>query len=900
MDPRGSVWRKWDLHVHTPASLVHNYTGADAWDRFLRELEELPPEFKVLGINDYIFLDGYRRILQERAKGRLKNIDLVLPVIELRLDKFGGSHSHFSRVNYHVIFSNELPPETIEQQFLSALSSKYVLTPQYDSIRTSGKWVAVPARQSLVDLGQFIIGSVPKHERAKFGPPLIEGFNNLCISLAALKDALSSHYFRGKTITAVGKTEWAGIKWTDHSIADKKTIINDTELVFISAASPQDWKKAKDSLTAAGVNDRLLDCSDAHTFSNSDHKDRLGKCFTWIKADPTFEGLRQAIFDYRSRVAISLDRPIEPLLCIRRVTLNFPDNTQVTSASGSDNFCFRGNKQISFSPYLTCIIGGRGTGKSTLLNLLHEKLASGETRFFKDNTLAPQPEASIPSCVSIDEDEEQKVVEFLQQNEIEQFAMDPSRFTSAIFSRLNKRDVMGTLYDVQRNIEDAVEEIEAQIDRLKTHHLLAKSLADGEKELATRKALIESFQNDSYKKINEDLGRLNKELQSFRNDRKRLETLVKDLRTLIANHPLQLTDTPNAHEKQIRLILSTIEQAITAKDSDPEILVAKQREIEISEKVTELKDKMDEFLRGRGLSVENLADVGNASERVAELEQEIPVMKARAASLSAEITAFTPKRALSEDYSNASSKLLLPINALLQNLSAEVKPIKLQYEFDFDALRESLIQHITQELSEESRVRIDHVGQMLEGVDFINLSSSKYAVSQIPADRETGKALRDYLSKDINFENFRLEVEKGLLDVETYGRIRVSYDGKPVENTSFGQRCTAAIVVLLLLGNSPIVVDEPEAHLDSALIAKYLVELVKETKNNRQIIFATHNANFVINGDAELIHVLSMSDDKITQIVSTTIENLEHRGRLLALEGGKEAFQKRELRYGIE
>ena len=87
--------------------------------------------------------------------------------------------------------------------------------------------------------------------------------------------------------------------------------------------------------------------------------------------------------------------------------------------------------------------------------------------------------------------------------------------------------------------------------------------------------------------------------------------------------------------------------------------------------------------------------------------------------------------------------------------------------------------------------------------------------------------------------------------------------------------------------------------MDSALIAKYLVDLVKRKKVNRQIIFATHNANFVINGDADLIHSLSMDSDKISRITSITIEDLEHRPRLLDLEGGREAFQSREKRYGL-
>ncbi len=79
-DPAGSKWRKWDLHVHTPASIFQRYGGdtEQAWERFLQDLERLPDEFKVLGINDYLFIDGYKRLLKEKKQGRLKNIDLLL------------------------------------------------------------------------------------------------------------------------------------------------------------------------------------------------------------------------------------------------------------------------------------------------------------------------------------------------------------------------------------------------------------------------------------------------------------------------------------------------------------------------------------------------------------------------------------------------------------------------------------------------------------------------------------------------------------------------------------------------------------------------------------------------------------------------------------------------------
>ena len=116
---RGSEWRIWDLHVHTPLSLEHNYQsshGEDVWDKYIDALENLPDDIKVLGINDYLFIDGYRKILYYKKQGRLSNIDLILPVIEFRLSKFCGNEK-FKRINYHIIFSNELTPDKFSNNF---------------------------------------------------------------------------------------------------------------------------------------------------------------------------------------------------------------------------------------------------------------------------------------------------------------------------------------------------------------------------------------------------------------------------------------------------------------------------------------------------------------------------------------------------------------------------------------------------------------------------------------------------------------------------------------------------------------------------------------------------------------------------------------------------------------
>ena len=129
-NPRGSIWRKWDLHLHTPASIINSYGNSEnVWEDYITDLEALSEDFKVLGINDYLFLEGYERLKYEKeTNNRLNNIDLLLPVVEFRIRKFAGvEFRNTKRINLHVIFSNELQVNTIKGQFLQALEQRRVL-----------------------------------------------------------------------------------------------------------------------------------------------------------------------------------------------------------------------------------------------------------------------------------------------------------------------------------------------------------------------------------------------------------------------------------------------------------------------------------------------------------------------------------------------------------------------------------------------------------------------------------------------------------------------------------------------------------------------------------------------------------------------------------------------------
>ena len=372
-DPRGSIWKKCDLHIHTPASVIQNYGGdtPEVWERFISDLESLPSEFKIIGINDYLFIDGYKKVVDYKSKGRLPKIELILPVLEFRLKKFAGAESKLRRINFHVIFSDQISSEVIHHQFLNALSSKYKLAPGHEGIT----WSGVPTRESLCDLGRSIKGTVPNEKISQYGSDFEEGFNNLTLDEDDIIQILrKSTYFNKKSkplyITAIGKTEWESLSWTDGSIADKKDVINKVDLVFISAESVEHFHNARNKLKEQNVNHLLLDCSDAKQYSNSSQKDRIGKCFTWVKADSSFEGLQYVLYESESRIFIGETPPI-----IKRVNTNrtkYMKTIKINQAIESmyDEETWFKDISIDLNKELVAVIGNKGNGKSALSDII--------------------------------------------------------------------------------------------------------------------------------------------------------------------------------------------------------------------------------------------------------------------------------------------------------------------------------------------------------------------------------------------------------------------------------------------------------------------------------------------------------------------------------------------------
>jgi ABC-type uncharacterized transport system ATPase subunit len=127
-----------------------------------------------------------------------------------------------------------------------------------------------------------------------------------------------------------------------------------------------------------------------------------------------------------------------------------------------------------------------------------------------------------------------------------------------------------------------------------------------------------------------------------------------------------------------------------------------------------------------------------------------------------------------------------------------------------------------------------------------------------------------------------------LLDGDTY---------KESTHLSTGQRCTTILPILLIQSERPLLIDQPEDNLDNAFVYDTIVTALKAVKGSRQVIFVTHNPNIPVLGEAERVFVFSSDGEhSIVQRSGTVDECKDDIERIL--EGGREAFLQRKLRYG--
>lgn len=914
-NPRGSEWRKWDLHVHTPASIEHNYrckNGKDVWDSFISDLEALPKEIKVLGINDYLFIDGYKKVLSYKKEGRLANIDLILPVIELRLAKFCGT-KQFKRINFHIIFSNDIAPEVIENQFINALSSSYQLDPE--SGQTT--WDGFLTKDNLKRLGEKIINSVPEEQKSKFGSPMKEGFNNLNLELDAIYTTLekASSFFKGKYITAIGKTEWDELKWDDSSIAEKKNIINRANIVFTAAESVEKFNSAKLKLKEQCVNDLLLDCSDAHNnIECSSIKDRLGNCFTWIKADPTFEGLKQVMYEPEERVRIQTTIPDDKNIyqVLDKVVLN------------EEGFW---NDTIYLSPNLNTIIGGRSTGKSTLLKAIaavhnHNSVDSddfimkhlgGITVEWKDGT-----------------DQIGREIEYFKQSYMHDIASDPKKTSELIESIIKNKDTSGILTMYYTHLNDVSRKITEQMFSLfqtfkelneKRKELTALGKKDGVvQQINILKNKVSELQNTS-KITLEQQALFDANIQKIKSLELEIEKADKDLKIL----EKLLIVTPFDYSFEEQWQMDKLSFRLNQYDLSREFKNLKIRTEQ--DFIALVRKYQEETILAKG-KIQEQCRVIRESEAFTKVIKFIEGNK-ELKDISDRITAEEKKLAQIEQLQATIDKIRTDCNNLFASIidlhcsiKGKAEDVEKQLNISYDGLsitvklehHRDILQHFLEDrLNLRGNERQDYYIRIVRNYDSDNRTYAKDFLKKI---------LLGELQLKNGYEALNVATEFFAKSWYSIG-FELSYQGDSFKQMSEGKQ--AFVILKLLLDFSektcPILIDQPEDSLDNRAIYNELVTYIKRKKRERQIILVTHNSNVVVSADAENVIVANQEgsdshnkDGLRFQYVNGALEYTKPKDKdetsvlysqgirehvCDILEGGVEAFKKREQKYGI-
>lgn len=541
---RGSEWRKWDLHLHSPASYI---SGFGTWDDYVKKVNEVTKrkEIKVLGITDYFSVDGYEKLVTN-YRDRLEEIDLILPNIEFRLDNivYRRDHKDPKRLNYHVIFSNEVSIQDIKTQFLGDLHF-------YKGSGSAGTLSQVNVDKEAIErYGK----ECRKQDDFKNDSDLLAGAKNIVFKIDKIVNTLRNkpEYFKGKYLLFLESEFWCDIDWgQDYGL--RKTLLEISHGVFDSNSKDIVWflgrhrSSYSDQQKFIEEFGRLFPCihgSDAHNVQELETRPDLDK-YCWIKADPTFEGLKQITCEPEERVYIgaSVSKSKNDANVIDRVEIR---NSNHWFEEGS----------IPLNENLITIIGEKGAGKTALADFV--ALAAGDFDIGGDDPgsfvtkalkSTKQIEETIEKClvsvcwrdggedsITITKDfkgyKETKKVRYLSQSFIEKKCR-PERaeelqeeIEAVIFQHIPTQDRMGrtTFLELKKlktqgievrkadcrkqlfTLNEEIYAIEEEIDSIPAKKEEERKLKIEAKQLAEQKP---KPQTDEERKIEEKLTRLN-------------------------------------------------------------------------------------------------------------------------------------------------------------------------------------------------------------------------------------------------------------------------------------------------------------------------------------------------------------------------------------------------------
>lgn len=942
---RGSEWRKWDFQVHTPESHLNNGFGDD-WDSYVQELfrAAIAKDLAVIAITDYFTIDGYKKLKQDYlAKSdtlgelfsaaeiaKIRQIR-IFPNVEFRLNKLVGSN----RINCHVILSDEVEIKDIEENFLHDLSFVYEGEPQATAEKRKLKV------DNLRDLGARLI---KEHANFVGQLPLFVGMKNAVVDenhiLAALKDKrLKNKYL----FCMVADEDLSKIKWDSQDHHTRKVLIQCSDALCSSNPNTRNWALGQKPQYQGGEKafieefKSLKPCihgSDCHTYDEIGHpcalrgksahscKTNSATCdlrYCWIKADTTFEGLRQIIHEPADRVFIGPSAP------------EYHDTARVISRVSLRNSSgWFGDIDVNLNPAMISIIGQKGSGKSALADLMAFAAGSWDpedkvsflhradghldgttiTLYWSDG----ESSAGIVGRKS-DADNE---VHYLSQNYVERICAKDGiskelvrEIEKVIFHYLDPVDTFNAAdFDDLRTIK--TESIREEGNRLRDG---IASIIREECALRDQKAKLPE-KSARAKKLRDERDGLVKQLpkpataeeKKAQDELQAKRNILVGLQQQVAAHKLTLQRVSdvrhrvNTFKTQMQSFYAQLETSLRdvaipeaewkkfapAFSGDVEPVLA-AREEEVNAQIKKLEGEEPPALgtiKKVQAEIEALMKHETADKARQNLTKQI---QTRIAAIDSELQRLDTEIKLATEEVPEKLKTLLAnrLNTYIdyfKNLESEQKTLQGLYEPIQERLREqALLQG--KELSFSIRWSVDLAHWLERGATlfdqrrtlpygtFENLSEATRKIL-LPAwtsgDPEKIKtAFETFVQefRNLPWQGYTRsgvtlrDILQWLFEVDhislEYG---LKFNEAELENLSPG---TKGIVLLILyLGmdtadTRPLIVDQPDENLDNESIYNLLTPYFRNAKPRRQIIVITHNPNLVVNSDSEQVIIAS-------------------------------------------
>ena len=919
--PRGSEWRKWDLHLHAPGTrLSDGYKPLD-WDRYCSKLES--SDVAVFGITDYFCFDGFREVRREHAARHPDSKKLLLPNLELRLNE--AVNRATDTVDIHLIFRPETDDALLDS-FLSDLQTE------------------------VTDL---------RDRNVKCSDLANDQLAGASVTRSSLRSALESNFGRAwgpaDAIILVPASN-NGIraesgKQRKMNIADE---IDKFSNAIFGGTQNVEWYLRKDRYedgAQKSIPKPVFAGSDAHSYDQLENwlgksvdEEGVHKEVTWIKADPTYEGLLQTLIEPAERVAIRPSTPDrkDPYKYISKVTF-----------SGSIRFP---TEPIELNPNLVSIIGSRSSGKSALLAYIAYAIDPSYTTEQQElsglgdsGSVGPAAGLAWEQVSSIrcevewgDSAAKQGRVIYIPQNSLYSVSERPREVTAKIRPALYRLDPALEMASDRAQVEigSANELIRRSVEHW---FALSKDIADEGRALrdigdpagiaSTRDKLTEQVQtlrdasalteqeSSDYQQVVEQLATIAAQIEFTDADIAALDPLVQssgdgeytarpevdvtvlllpvganlphDLRDqvdeLIAEASKALRDSVRTKVAEHRKVLDAFRAEAVRRGAELEetnaLLIAKNRTNAELEDLVKRRQQQEELLRRIEEKTETIKELGDRqAEQLTTLQEQI---EKRAAAIATLIEAFegAPREldgmTFGIEHQISADRIATVSNAFNRQENTDY----------FDRARGDQI-----DLEEVIARPQRFLEAVAAGIQKIRVGESK---EQLAADVLA-------LTPDIEFF--------ATLEGDRIGGFQRS-------SMTPGKQALFALTLIINESDEawPLLIDQPEDDLDSRSIFKTIVPYLMRRKSDRQILMVSHDANMVIGADSEQVIVANRHgedrknrNDQMFSYLSGALEwtsavdedaefVLESCGirehAIDILDGGEDAFLKRRDKY---